>query len=382
MVKLTSENFIEKAKRVHGDKYDYSKVIYKCSHSKVCIICSKHGEFWQISNNHLNGKGCPICGKEKRSQKQRDNRQDFVLKAKKVHGNKYDYLKSEYVDSRTKVCIICPIHGEFFMRPNSHINGQGCQKCGRNETVKSRILTTTVFIERARKIHGDKYDYSKSVYKNSHDKVCIFCHKRDKHGIEHGEFWQEPCNHLNGQKCPKCYGKLRKTTEQFIGEANETHGSKYDYSKVEYKDEHTKVCIICPDHGEFWQTPNKHLIGCGCPKCKQSHLERDVMNILNEMSIEIEYQKRYSWLGRQSLDFYLPDYNIAIECQGEQHFRPVNFGGVCENELITSFKNIKENDRKKEKLCIENGINLKYINYNDNIMEKIKEILNCNNNYE
>lgn len=126
------------------------------------------------------------------------------------------------------------------------------------------------------------------------------------------------------------------TREEFIAKARHIHGDKYDYSKVEYKGMHTKVCIICPEHGEFWQTPHHHLKGCGCELCSESKLERKVKFILEENKIE-NYKRQYrtSWLNKQSLDFYLPDYNIAIECQGEQHFLPVKHFGGKERYLDT-----------------------------------------------
>lgn len=112
-MKITTEVFVEKAKKVHGNTYDYSKVNYINAHTKICIICSEHGEFWQTPNNHLNGKGCPICGRKKVKEKQRDTYEEFVQKANKVHGDEYDYSKVNYINSQSKVCIVCPIHGNF-----------------------------------------------------------------------------------------------------------------------------------------------------------------------------------------------------------------------------------------------------------------------------
>ena len=106
-----------------------------------------------------------------------------------------------------------------------------------------RKLTTKEFIEKAREVHGDKYDYSKVRYANSKTKVCIICPK-------HGEFWQEANSHLQGSGCSKCCGNNSYATEEFIEKAREVHGDKYNYSKVEYKGMHTKVCIICPEHGK------------------------------------------------------------------------------------------------------------------------------------
>ena len=182
--------------------------------------------------------------------------EEFIKKASIVHNGKYDYSKVEYVNADTKVCIICPEHGEFWQKPYKHLKGNGCPKCKGKFPKNEKLMQ---FIEKAGKIHNYKYDYSKVVYKNGHEKVCIVC-------PEHGEFWQAPLNHLNGQKCPKC-SKKYMDNDYFIEKAKEIHGDKYDYSKVEYVNADTKVCIICPEHGEFWQTVNSHLSGCGCPTC-------------------------------------------------------------------------------------------------------------------
>jgi len=273
--KNSLEDFINKAREVHGDKYDYSKVEYVDSHTKVCIICPKHGEFWQSPNTHLSGHGCIKCCKYRIGPKSKLTTEEFIRRAKEIHGDKYDYSKVEYVDFRTKVCIICPEHGEFWQAPKGHLNGQGCSKCaGMNKT-------TEEWIEEARKIHGDKYDYSKVNYVNSYTKVCIIC-------PEHGEFWQIPKGHLDGCGCSKCSKRL--TTEEFIRRAREVHGDKYDYSKAEYVDSKTKVCIICPEHGEFWQTPSNHLNGRGCPYCNVGYTKQYKFNLLQEFKDEYEFR--------------------------------------------------------------------------------------------
>lgn len=127
--KLTQEDFVSKAKSVHGGKYDYSKAEYSGSHAKVCVICPEHGEFWQRANGHLGGKGCPKCACQNNSQCAPLSRDAFIEKATMMHGGKYDYSKVEYVDNKTKICIICPIHGEFWQTPNGHLCGRGCRKC-------------------------------------------------------------------------------------------------------------------------------------------------------------------------------------------------------------------------------------------------------------
>ena len=246
-----------------------------------------------------------------------------------------------------------------------YINGSGCPNCFGNAQ-----LTTESFIEKAKKVHGEKYDYSKVEYKNSETKVCIIC-------PEHGEFWQTPHSHLNGTGCHRCAiekvnEKQKLTTESFIEKAKKVHGNKYDYSKVKYASSQTKVCIICPEHGEFWQTPNVHLSGSGCPSCNEYKLEKETKLFLTKHNIKFEFQKRFKWLGLQSLDFYLPDYNIGIECQGMQHFEPVDFTSkMTEEEKIYKFKLQVERDKRKKELCEQNGIKLVYINYNEKNVEKI-----------
>ena len=343
--------FIEKAKQIHGDKYDYSKVEYKNNRTKVCIICPIHGEFWQTPDVHLRGCGCQKCGYNK-EKTIKTTLKEFIEKARTVHGNKYDYTKVDYKGCKTKVCITCPKHGEFWQTPESHLNGNGCVKCYDEEKRgKSRQHNKEWFIKKSREIHGDKYDYSKIEYKTITDKVCIFC-------PIHGEFWQTPANHIwskNG--CQICGGTKKLSKEEFIEKARKLHGDKYDYSKVEYINNKTKVLIICPTHGEFLQTPNSHLIGNGCPKCHSSHLETELRLFLAKNNIKYEEQKAFKWLklkSKQYLDFYLSQYNVAIECQGEQHFQKSGWGKNDNGKKVIC------RDLNKKKLCEENGIKLLY----------------------
>jgi very-short-patch-repair endonuclease len=285
----------------------------------------------------------------------RKTKEEFIEQAKKIHGNKYDYSKTEYINAKTKVCIICPKHGEFWQIPYHHISRKlGCNLCSKP------IHDTITFITEAKEIHGDKYDYSQVEYVNGNTKVKIIC-------SIHGEFWQNPHNHLNGQGCPKCSG-FYQTTEQFIEKARKIHGDKYDYSKTNYEKSHTKVCIICPKHGEFWQTPHNHLKGKGCAYCKESKLEIEVENILSKNNIPHIRQCKKStlnWLGKLSLDFYLPEHNIAIECQGIQHF--------ANDHFFESLEVVQERDEKKMKLCEENGIKILY--YSNLIFEMPYKII-------
>ena len=199
MKKLSTEEWIQKAKEIHGDKYDYSKVEYCGAHTKVCIICPTHGEFWQTPAKHLSGKGCKKCGIERTNASNRLTTEEFIRRAKEIHGDKYDYSKTNYIDAKTKVTIICPIHGEFVQNPVSHLHGgHGCRICAKQEP-----YTTNSFVKKACEIHGKKYDYSKVKYVNSNIKVCIIC-------PEHGEFFQRPSHHLGGCGCPNCNGITKR----------------------------------------------------------------------------------------------------------------------------------------------------------------------------
>ena len=294
------------------------------------------------------------------------DRYEFIWKAIQKHGYKYDYRKVEYKNNYTKVCIICPEHGEFWITPDSHLRKGGCQKCGRK--LCASLLRNKDFIQIAKVIHKNKYDYSKVNYINAKTKVCIICH-------EHGEFWQEPNNHLQGQGCPKCGGSEKMNNISFTEKAKLVHGDKYDYSKVNYINSKTKICIICSEHGEFWQRPNDHLNGNGCPKCCESKLETYIRNILKNKDINFIYEYKPVWLktdiGQQSLDFYLPDYNVAIECQGIQHFKPIKwFGG--EKKYIYTINM----DNRKNKLCNDNKIKLLYYVFDSQYSNNINSFSN------
>ena len=371
---ITKAKFIEKARKIHGDKYDYSKVSYSKVTDKVCIICPEHGEFWQEARQHYRGQGCPKCGINERAEKRTDTAEEFIKKAKEVHGNKYDYSKVNYVNSQTKVCIICPEHGEFYIKPNAHLQKRGCPKCGNSKKGQDKKLTKEEFIEKAKKIHGDKYDYSKVDYINNRTKVCIIC-------PEHGEFYTRPEVHLakNKHGCPMCFYKEQsirqtKTTEEFIKEAKEIHGDKYDYSKVVYKNVLTPVTILCAKHGYFEQVPSYHLNGNGCPKCgvNLSIAENEIYEYCKSLYPLAEQSNR-SMINPYELDIYIPEINVAIEYNGL----------LWHSE---KYKNDRYYHLKKLNACKEKGIKLlqifedEYVNNKEIVFDKLKHILKkCEN---
>ena len=359
---FTTELFIQKAKELHGDKYDYSKFIYINSTTKSIIICPTHGEFQQTPNNHLHGNNCLKCSNEKTSilRNAGFTTELFIHRAKKVHGDKYDYSKSIYVATQLKLTIICPIHGEFQQRPLGHMHGQGCPKCADQLHSQLTRSTTELFIQKARKIHGNKYDYSKVVYINNCTKVIIMC-------PIHGEFQQPPHSHLAGHECYQCGNQIvlqvsqsrRSTTEEFIQKARKIYGDKYDYSKLIYINISTKVTIICPIHGEFQLHPNNHLRFHGCPKCSngvvlqdgtlcRSLIEAYYYLKLKEEGIVFLHDQLYPStetynLGKSRYDFYIPSRNEYIEVTG------------YENTFTAYHKKIK-----RKKLYVEQQLHAKF----------------------
>lgn len=258
-LRLTTEEIVLRFKDIHGDRYDYSLLSYKNYNTKVKIVCLKHGVFEQRVNNHLDGKGCPKCGGKGR------NIEDFIREAKEKHNNKYDYSETRITRFNDKALIKCRKHGIFKQSPSVHLQGTGCPKCKGETLSKHFSYTTEQFIERARKVHGDRYGYDYVDYKSNRTKIKIECFK-------HGIFEQYPHGHLKGSGCVKCANEsvhlyTGYTQEDVIKIFKEIHGDKYGYLSVYYKGSKTKVKIKCNLHGYFYQTPNEHISGCGCPKC-------------------------------------------------------------------------------------------------------------------
>lgn len=327
----------------------------------------------------------------------------FIEQAKKIHSNEdLDYSKVKYKNNRTKVCIIdndldsngIP-YGEFWQTPSNHLKGQSHPRKRGVKIQKNKSFTTETFIKKAKEIHANEnIDYSKVEYVNMHTKVCIIDNDLDKNNKPYGEYWQEPNSHLKGCGHPrkgKDKSDLSKTStlEEFIRKGEIVHKNKnYSYEKTKYINNRTKVIITCHnkdskgnEHGDLYVTPSNFLKGKGCPICNESHLEQNIRDWLIENNINFQSQKRFDWLGKQSLDFYLLDYNIAIECQGIQHFKPIDyFGGKDGLEII------RNRDILKKRLCDEHKINIIYFTnqqydefLNNKIFHTTTEIMNCIN---
>lgn len=199
--KLTTQNFIDRARIIHDDKYGYALSVCQGGCKKVLIYCREHGMFEQTPTMHLQGQRCPVCAGNKQL-----TTDIFIKSAKLIHEDKYDYSLVKYTNANTPVKIICREHGMFEQRPNTHINRkQGCRKCSgyAKDTLDS-------FIEKANSVHGEKYEYSLVNYIDSQTPVKIVCY-------EHGEFNQRPNDHINGVRCPGCANVgFNKTKEGYV----------------------------------------------------------------------------------------------------------------------------------------------------------------------
>ena len=292
--------------------------------------------------------------------------EEFIKRSKLKHGDKYDYSKTEYIENKIPTTIICPIHGEFEMEPRNHLRSDsGCDKC------KSNLrLTNEDFINKAMKIHGDKYDYTKVNYLNKNSKLIIIC-------PIHGEFEKIAKYHtMNGSGCNLCANinignSSRDTLGEFINKSKNIHGNKYDYLLVNYTNQREKVKIICSIHGEFEQKPYVHLKGHGCKKCSESKGEKIIRMHLEDNNLNYEPQHIFDDCRDKyplRFDFYLPEHNMCIEYNGAQHYRPVKYWGGEK-----TLKEIKKRDKIKKEYCLSNNIKLLTIRYNENTIEKLKK---------
>lgn len=350
---MTREEFLEKARATHGDKYEYIDIPdeFVAKSTYIKIICPKHGIFEQIAKSHYSGYGCRKCAREiimknlnKKIQEKKLTNEEFVKRASLVHNNKYIYDKTD-VDNRDcdgKVIITCPIHGDFKQDPNNHLAGNGCKECAKIKSKQPRISNDEM-IKRFRTIHGDKFIYDKTdiTKKDKDGKVIITCRI-------HGDFKQDPHNHERGTGCPYCAGKMY-TEEDFKKNASLVHNGKYTYEHFIYIDSHTKGLVTCPIHGDFPVSPMNHVGNkSGCPKCSSpvSKWEIEVCNFLKEIGIEYEQSNRKILNGRE-IDILIPSFNIGIECDGIRWH--------SEEYKSSTFHLEKTND------CLKQGIRLIHI---------------------
>lgn len=320
----------------------------------VLCECEKHGEFIRNYKMLIRGYGCTMCSKTRNLTSD-----EFIGKAREVHGDKYDYSKVEYVNNKTVVCIICQKHGEFWQTPNMHLIGRECPEC--KGGVK---YTQDTFITKVQPFLKGNLDLSEFVYVNNQTKSKCKC-------LDCGNEWYvKPMLLMAGHGCPVCSRKQRgykrrKTLERFIDDYEKKFPtSSYDFSEAEYKTAFTPIKVKCLQHGFFYSKPNQLLNGNGCPRCVASKMEIALSDRLYEASLPIEIKERnfIPWLinpetnHQMTLDLYIEKLRVAVECQGGQHFESIPFFGG--DEALAS---VQSHDAMKKKLCKENGVELIYL---------------------
>jgi hypothetical protein len=299
--------------------------------------------------------------------------QEVIQRFTEIHKGKYDYSNVQYSNSQTKVKIICPIHGSWLQTPSDHFGGHGCLKCD-VETRKELKYTLEELLQKCRDRYKDNYDYSGIVsYIGITFPITIKCniHNTTINTTFH--------RHLSGKGgCRKCQyegnaAKANLGADIFIKEAKKVHGSLYDYSKVIYKNNTTKVEIVCKKHGSFFQIPNAHKDSKqGCPSCKESKGETKIRVFLESNKIEFIPQHSYKdckYKNKLLFDFYLPKYNLIIEFDGMQHYEPIKW---LHGRSDYNFEYQQLKDSIKNEYCNNNNIQLLRIPYTEmNNIEKI-----------
>ena len=377
------EKFLEKAKAKFGDKFDYSKVDYIDSKTPVCIICPKHGEFLVKPVNFIQSKwGCKKCSVEETHNLQRKTTEQFISEAKNYWGNRFSYENTKYIDSKTKIIVTCPVHGDFYTNPKDFIRGHGCPKCAHNlvsERNKNKRLPKEEFINRGKMLYGDLFSYDKTEYVTRKTKVIIHSNLLNE------DFITTPDSFYRATFPQKYRGedkKLNNFSQEYFVKLVSLMRPEYDYSKVEYKGYKEKICVICPEHGEFFIEPGNLIYNNeGCPKCNQSHGEAFVENVLKSINVDYKWQFPININNQKFIiDFclILNNKTIFIEYNGIQHYVPIkHFGGKLR------FEKQKERDNLLREYCLNNNIILLEYKYDipfyelyDIIKDDIKQIKN------
>jgi hypothetical protein len=363
----TTEIFVKRAREIHGDRYEYSKVDYTAALKKVSISCKEHGEFEQTPSKHLMGRGCIPCGINKCATGISIPFEDFIRRAREKHGDKFTYIQESYTMQSSKFRFICPTHEEVQMTGVCHLKSvTGCPKCRFIQTAKSKTRGIDKFIEMCKAKHGEKYEYSNiGSYQNGKSVITIGC-------PTHGEFQQVASKHLMGG-CRKCAddlhaSKSRKTLEEFVIDAQRIHGDRYEYSLVEYKNSKININIICKIHGVFTKIPSEHLNGQGCQKCKPKKHSKMCIEWLNAMKIRdnvnIQHNENIENNGEHRItnslfhaDGYCKETNTIYEFYGTYwHGDPRVYDSSRQNtQMNKTFGELYQKTLKKVEHCKKEG---------------------------
>lgn len=369
---MNNEEFIKLAIVKYGESlYDYTELRSTKNKNRIAIRCNKHNLVFETQQHrHLYKNAiCPECRLDNKTE-------EFIERSKLIHGdNKYSYDRTIFKHVKEVVEIYCNDCKKYFKQtPNTHVNNKsGCRGCGVIVAANIKRQTTEQFIERSRSRYGDRYDYSKTIFTDSHDPVIVHCKKC---GID---LELSASNHLRGEGgCTLCgieSSKLKqlKTTEQFIEEVTIVHGpGKYGYDKVKYKGVFKKVKIFCNVHRKYFkQKATTHLGGAGCPTCRESSGERLTAKILDSLNVEYIREFKIRDDIHYEYDFFIPTHNVYIEYHGIQHYQYTEFFHKTED----GFESYKERDRNKVNLIISQFGRLIEIPYTIEKEEDIRSLL-------
>jgi hypothetical protein len=251
---LSQKEFILACEAVHASVYDYSKTVFAGAKEKITVGCKLHGDFEQRAHSHMSGMGCRKCAASAKTVGLHYSTKEFVSKLRDVHGSRYSYKNVVFQGVQKSITVGCRLHGAFEQRASSHLSGQGCPMCANESRKTKNTLELETFLKKARKAHGDLYDYSKVVYVHSNKKVKIVCKK-------HGVFEQTPANHINqrngchfcGVEKSKQPSGLEKAVAKWV--AKHTPVERNNRTQLSPKE----IDVWCPEklvgievHGSYW----------------------------------------------------------------------------------------------------------------------------------
>ena len=258
----------------------------------------------------------------------------FIATAGSIHSYRFDYEQTFYINSNTPVTIICEKHGRFIQLPCDHLGGHGCPQCGNDKGKATNSYSQHDFENLARATHGDKYNYSKSKYVRNDIRIIICC-------PDHGDFEQNPRDHLSGRGCPRCGGSYKITQAEFEQRCRDIHGGRYCYKKTVYNGMHFKVIIQCKSHGLFLQRAYSHLAGSGCGKCARAFMtsaSEDLWLSMVGVPDDAAHRQVQVCLAdgtTTKIDGYLPELNRCFEFHGSfYHGDPALYQPQVTNKLV------------------------------------------------
>jgi hypothetical protein len=387
----TKEERIASFNKTHNNKYDYSLFEeYVNAHQEIKIICPEHGIFSKKIYKHEK-EGCPHCSlidKHKKLSKthmKKEHGEDltptesFIKKAKSIHGDTYDYSKTVYESARKPVTIFCNMCGNYFTlsRAGGHVSkpARGCNICAPKRRGESNRKKSEKYIKECEELHEGYYKYDKTKYISNEESVKVYCTNCEVYfDVNAGDHLHRKngCKICSGERCVK---DRRLTKEEIVRRGNEVHQNKYEYKFLgEVKSNKDKFVIICSDHGE--QKPqiiNDHINkNVGCPSCKRSKGEEKIAFWLDVNNIEYNPQHPFDdciHKNKLPFDFYLPEFNVLLEYNGEHHYKYLEYFHKTKEE----FDEQQKRDQIKREYCKQNNIKLIEIPYWD--FKNIEKIL-------